>query len=118
MRSPEALEQERVIQWARWMSGKYPEMDLLFHIPNGGRRDQREAQHFKRLGVKAGVSDLFLPVPRGSYHGLWIEMKTPGGKVSQAQKEWLEAMQEQGYAGFVCYGADEACDVIEDYLKE
>ena len=117
MRSLEAIEQERVIQWARWMSGKYPELELLFHIPNGGRRDRREAAHLKRLGVKPGVSDLFLPVPRGGYHGLWIEMKAPEGTLSMAQKEWLEAMKDQGYVGFVCYGADEACDIIEKYIK-
>ena len=43
--------------------------DYLIHVPNGGRRDIREAAKFKRMGVKAGVPDLVLLYPSGGYHG-------------------------------------------------
>lgn len=64
-RSSEDTEQEIVMQWARINSGKWPELSLLHHIPNGGARNAREAAKLKRMGVLAGVSDLHLPVARG-----------------------------------------------------
>lgn len=116
----EAQEQEAVIRWAAMSTGMYPELALLFHIPNGGsRRDAREGAHFKKLGVKAGVPDLFLPVARGAYHGLFIEMKREkGGRVSEDQQGWLLALGNYGYATAVCHGYEEARETIENYLKE
>ena len=94
-----------------------PELGLLFHIPNGGFRHPATAARMKALGVKPGVPDLFLPVARGDYYGLWIEMKRrKGGRVSEAQSEWLDALRRQGYKTIVCCGADAAIAAIEDYL--
>jgi len=53
-------EQICLMEWAAAQSGKFPELSLIFHIPNGGKRNAREAARFKRMGVKAGVPDLFL----------------------------------------------------------
>ena len=92
---------------------------LCFHIANGGSRGKAEAARFKAEGVKAGVPDLFLPVARGPYHGLFIEMKRQkGGKVSDAQKAWISALIDQGYLAVVCYGWKDAAELIEDYLEE
>ena len=66
----EAEEQAALFRWALLSRGRIPELDLLFHIPNGGSRHPREAANLKRQGVKAGVPDLFLPIARGKYHGL------------------------------------------------
>ena len=114
----EAQEQEAVMRWAEMSTGRYPELALLFHIPNGGsRKDAREGAHFKKLGVKAGVPDLFLPVARGAYHGLFIEMKREkGGRVSDDQEAWLLALSSQGYATFVANGYEEARQMLEVYL--
>lgn len=71
----EATEQERVINWATFYAKDFPELALLHHIPNGGSRNQLEAANLKRQGVKAGVPDLCLPVPRNGKHGLYVEMK-------------------------------------------
>lgn len=71
----EAREQEALFRWADFAAGTMPELKLLYHIPNGGSRNKAEAANLKRQGVKAGVPDLFLPVPRGGYHGLYIELK-------------------------------------------
>ena len=116
MNHAEAREQEAVIQWAECQSGRYPELRLLFHIPNGGSRNKIEAANLKRQGVKAGVPDLFLPVARGVYHGLFIEMKAGKNRPTKRQKEWIDALQKQGYAAFVCWGADEAIAVLKSYL--
>lgn len=113
----EDTEQIHLFDWAAMQSGKYPELTLLFHIPNGGKRDAREAARFKRMGVKAGVPDLFLPVPRGKYHGLFIELKSPGGRLSDHQKEWLKLLSASGYAACVCFGFEEAVRDIVNYLE-
>ena len=118
MTATEGAEQATLFSWAEMRSIKYPELRLLFHIPNGGSRGKAEAARFKAEGVKAGVPDLFLPVARGPYHGLFIEMKRQsGGRTSEAQRKWLAALAAEGYFTTVCYGWKEAAELIEDYLK-
>ena len=82
-----------------------------------GYRTPAEAAHFKRLGVKAGVPDLLLPYPVGDHHGLWIELKSLSGKASQAQREWILWLREQGYCAYICRGAESAIRCIEMYLR-
>ena len=110
-------EQICLMQWAAAQSDKFPKLSLIFHIPNVGKRNACEAAQFKRMGVKAGVPDLFLPVPRGGCHGLFIELKAPRGKVSDHQRGWLESLKASGYAVSVCYGCDEARRDILRYLE-
>ena len=114
----EHQEQVALIQKCGWNKHKYPELRLLYAIPNGGNRNPITATNLKREGVKAGVPDLCLPVPRGGKHGLYLEMKrTKGGEVSKAQKEWQEELKKQGYECTVAKGADEAWLVIVEYLQ-
>ena len=112
----EATEQEALISWCRVFENRYPELKLIYHVPNGGSRNQLEAANLKRQGVKAGVPDLCLPVPRMGYHGLYIEMKFGRNKTTQEQEKWLDALGREGYRTAVCYGADEAQQEIKDYL--
>lgn len=111
-------EQISLFDWAALQSGKCPELKLLFHIPNGGKRNAREGARFKRMGVKPGVPDLFLPVPRGKYHGLFIELKSSNGKLTDYQRHWLQDLAASGYAACVCFGFDEAKNDILKYLDE
>ena len=113
----EANEQATLFQWAAFNEGKYPELALLYHIPNGGSRNKIEAYNLKRQGVKAGVPDLCLPVARGKYHGLYIELKHGKNKLSDNQKIWLKRLQNQGYCAECCYGWQAAANLIEEYLK-
>lgn len=113
----EAEEQTLLMRWAEVKSIIQPEVGLLFHIPNGGSRNAIEAKHLKQQGVKRGVPDLFLPVARSIYHGLFVEMKrVNGGKVSEEQKAWIARLMHQGYMVAVCKGCDEAIETIENYL--
>lgn len=115
----EAQEQTAIFQWAAMMEGRIPELRCLHHIPNGGSRNAIEARHLKEQGVKPGIPDIFLPVARGGYHGLYIEMKRrKGGRVSIEQKKMLLALRAQGYRVEVCRGWEEARDVICEYLRE
>lgn len=91
---------------------------VLIAIPNSGAgRGPVTGAILKREGVRAGACDLFLAVKRGNYGGLWIEMKKPDGKLSDAQNEFIAEMNHQGYAAYACYGYDEATKLITRYLK-
>lgn len=101
----------------------YPaEGPLLIHIPNGGsRKNAFEGWRLKEQGVRAGVSDLLLPVARGGYYGIWIEFKASppyDAKVTESQLEWLELMKAQGYAAHLCRGQAEAMQVLSSYLAQ
>lgn len=112
----EDIEQECLLRWTEFVSGTYPELKLLFHVPNGGSRNKLEAANLKRQGVKKGVPDLCLPVPRGKYHGLYIEMKAKKNKPTKDQEDWLDALDKQGYKTAVCWGWEAASRVITEYL--
>lgn len=114
----EEQEQQAVMEWASYMAGRYPELSLLHHVPNGGSRNRLEAAKLKRMGVKAGVPDLVLPVPRGGYAGAYIEMKVGRNTTTEKQREWGKRLKEQGYYVKVCYSAREVEEVLEKYLKE
>lgn len=109
----ESEEQTALFQWAAYV----PDLKWMFAIPNGGTRNPREARNLKRQGVKAGVSDIFLPLPRGKYHGLFIEMKVKGNKPTEKQLDFLKYAQEWGYMVKVAYGFREAQKTILDYLN-
>lgn len=114
----ESQEQICLFQWAMWSSQKFPELSLLYHVPNGGRRDKKEAVSLKRQGVKAGVPDLVLPVARDGHFGLYIELKVGKNKTTDIQKKWIKELIEQGYMVEVCYGWNEAKEVLENYLSK
>ena len=116
MRS-EDTEQINVVSWANWNMNRYPELRWLFHVPNGGSRNKQEAVKFKQMGVKAGVSDLCLPYPKGIYCGLFIEMKYGNNRQQDTQKEFLADMAAAGHFVATCYSAEEAIKVIEEYLN-
>lgn len=113
----ESIEQGIVISWCNIQSCKYKELELIHHCPNGGKRNRNEAASLKRQGVKAGVPDLFLPVSRNNFHGLYIEMKVGSNTCTENQKEWLRRLKEERYKTKVCYGAQEAIDTIKEYLN-
>ena len=113
----ESEEQQALFEWAALQRGKYPELSLLFHIPNGGHRSKAEAGRFKAEGVKSGVPDLCLPVARGGFYGLFIEMKRQkGSKTSEDQRQWLSSLEAQGYQVAICKGWQEAKIAIVGYL--
>ena len=117
MKQLESEHQTALFQWAKLMEGVYPELRHMFHVPNGGRRDRITAVRLKAEGVKPGVPDIMLPVPRGGYHGLWIELKVGGGKPSKEQREWQDYLNAAGYCALLCYGWQTAREEIELYLN-
>jgi hypothetical protein len=109
-------EQAALFEWAALRANQYPEVRLLYAIPNGGYRAKATAVRLKAEGVREGVPDTHLPVARGAYHGLYIEMKVKGGRVRSSQSNWIYELRRQGYMVAVCWSKEQAIDVIEDYL--
>lgn len=102
--------QAAVIQAAQWEALHTPQYNLLFHIPN-------ENSH-KTPGVKGGVPDLFLAVPKGKYGGLFIELKTGDGKPSQKQLDTIADLRAAGYACHIIWDSvDEVISRIAAYLN-
>ena len=118
----EAQEQRALFRWAALHTSKYPGLEMLFAIPNGGRRDARTAALLKAEGMRAGVPDICLPVARHGYGALWIELKCVGahgkraGVASRAQNDWGIALAAHGQLFALCHGWDKARGIIIDYL--
>jgi len=89
-----------------------------FAIPNGGKRDPKEAARLKKEGVLAGVPDVFVAAPRGIWHGLFVEMKRQtGGRLSESQKSIKAELEAQGYKVVVAKGAEEAYNSFISYME-
>ena len=112
----ESSDQIALFEWAAWHEQRLPELALLHHTPNGGWRHIATAVRLKAEGEKSGVPDLFLPCARLGYHGLFIEMKTRGGRISPAQQWWIDALRMQGYRVVVCWQWLDAAHELETYL--
>lgn len=109
--------QEAIFGWCRVHEREYPELKLLYHIPNEGYRTKAYAIALQRRGVKSGVPDLFLPVARGGFHGLYIELKVGKNKASENQKKWIDDLSKQGYLAVVRYGYKAAVEMLVKYLE-
>jgi hypothetical protein len=92
----EHAEQAALFRWAEFARSRLPELALLHAIPNGGHRHKATAARLKAEGVKRGVPDVCLPVPRGGAHGLYIELKTERGKPTPEQLGWIRALRGRG----------------------
>lgn len=112
---PEAAEQENVIKWARDNEKTYPFLWMLHSSLNGVRLSKMQAGKAKASGMLSGVPDLFLPVPRGCFFGLYIEMKSATGRIMPSQSRYLKTVSDFGYSAVVCYSANEAIKTIENY---
>ena len=99
------------------MEKRWPELEYLYHVPNGGSRNRIEAANLKEEGVKAGVPDLELPAARGNYTGLHIELKHGNNKVTADQDRFLKALRRMGRCAVVCYEAEPAIQVISEYMR-
>ena len=108
----ETQEQKQLIQWCR----TDPRFQFLFHIPNESVGGQGWLVRNRQMGVKAGVPDLFYPVPMGGYHGMFIEMKAEHGRTSRDQERWIQALTDLGYKCVIARGWKAAKRALEEYL--
>ena len=114
----EAQHQSAVFKWSRQpqIRQEYPELALMYHIPNEGKRSGRTANNLKQQGLKSGVPDICLPVARGGFSSLYIELKAEKGCVTPNQQWWIDTLRRFGCCVSLCYGWEEATSLIHKYL--
>ncbi len=96
----------------------HPSLARLFmHAANEGHRSMITGALLKRMGMQRGFPDIFIAVPRGTFHGLMIELKIEGKKATAEQLEMIGHLKAQSYYACVCVGADEAIEVIQKYMS-
>jgi len=88
-------------------------------VPNGGKRDRREAISLRSSGVQRGVPDLLIfdpPPALPGKVGTALEMKREGGRMSNVTKEqvvWLDRLEARGWVSLVGFGADDATHKLQ-----
>lgn len=109
---PETIAQIQVYEWVKQKT------DLPFlHIANEGKRSVSNGRILKRMGMRSGVSDIFIPRASRGYHGLWIELKTGGTKPTREQIQFLDDMIREGYEARLIYEAQSAIDFIAHFYS-
>ena len=111
-------DQVAVYQFCVAMAPIYPSLGMIYAIPNGFAGQHSARRYQLAEGMRPGFPDLGLPVARGGYHGLFIEMKRCGGQnPRKEQAEWLQALADEGYYTCCCKGREAAQRVLIQYVK-
>jgi len=113
----EHLEQSRFFAVLRRMEPAYPGLRGAFAIPNGFLDTKSKRIRAWQEGVVSGVPDVFIPWPHKGFHGLFLEFKKPGGRVTKAQEEYLALMASRGYKAEVVFGLRQALKVLKEYIE-
>lgn len=91
--------------------------NLIFHIENERQCSPPQGWARKRMGIRSGVFDYFLPYPTAQFKGLWVEMKIKPNQPTNEQISWQQSMLSLGFEAKIAWSVDEAIKIIEDYLK-
>lgn len=107
------------INLLNWFEYNRPDVfPFLFHFANERSSSPQHGRKLKRMGVQAGVADLFLAIPNKLFHGMWIELKSDNGKLSDAQQTFLAKMGMMDYSTYVTNSWESARDAILYYLSQ
>lgn len=112
----ESTEQMSFYRFCRFYEAQIPELRWMFHIPNGGKRSVQAGSRLFYEGVKRGVWDNFLPVPRNGRAGLWLEFKVGRNNLTPEQEAFGGFIEQQGYTRVVCRTWSEAAEATLTYL--
>lgn len=106
----EEVEQRILVQWLELKGLKFTAIPNSTYTKSWSQKAKNTA-----TGLRPGLPDLLIIV-NGSL--VFIEMKrTKGGVVSQAQKDWIAALNKvSNVQAFICKGAEAAIKVVESYL--
>lgn len=118
MRNEDAL-QESCVKWFRLQYKN----SLLSSFPAGfvfgGDKIKRmlTALRMKRMGYTNGIPDLFIMTSKGGYHGMFIELKTERGKLSEEQKEILSKLTVEGFYCVVIRSIGDFINQVNQYMN-
>lgn len=105
------------MQWCKLHEHRWPELALIYHIPNGGMRHKGAAGKLKAEGAKRGVPDYCLPVARWGFHALYVELKAEGGSLSPEQRWWRDQLPQQHNHWVIAVGWEDAAKKVRLYLE-
>lgn len=88
--------------WLRYFRNKTRRI-FYFHVPNGGKRNKREAELLKRMGVVAGVMDFWI---FSAVSILPVEIKADDTPFSEAQIKAREHLETLGYKVYTIRTSD------------
>lgn len=108
-----------LFEWARLplMLRKYPELALLSSSQNGAHMDKAEAVRAKRAGLLPGELDVKLPVARGGFIGLALDMKYGDNRPTKEQMQYGMALALEGHLVAFVWTWEAARDLIVKYLE-
>ncbi len=111
-------EQALQINVINWLAYQYPNItDDVYHFANERKCTIQQGRLLKRMGVKRGVADLFLGIPRHGKSGLWVEAKTVGHYPSPDQKEFLQRQVNNNFAAACCWEFENITTIFKKYLS-
>ena len=111
---PEQIEQIKLFDWIK----SIPKLRrFCFHIANERKTSPQEGLILQRMGVRSGVSDIFIGVSRGTYHGFFLELKAGNNLPTKNQLDFMEDMSSQNYYCTWCKGYEKARETIEWYME-
>lgn len=119
----EHSQQVALFSWAANNVGKYPVLEFLFAVPNGFYGSAEQKGKMKAEGLRSGVPDIMLLHPIAPYFGCIIELKiesvkkNKNGGCSDNQISWITQLLAAGYYVSVCYGWEEARNMLIAYLE-
>lgn len=98
--------------------------DFFCKNDNEGKRTPAQGWNLKLMGLRPGVSDIFIYYPHGAYHGLWLEVKRnmkypPSARATPtwiAQEKFQEIVKSVGFAAHFCYGWEDGKRIVDNYL--
>ncbi len=119
---PRQLEHIEAVGLMKWWSINHSRLGLpetaLFHVANGGARDEITGSRLKQEGVRPGVYDYMMPVAKYQYHGLFVELKAQNGRISNEQIDFGTFLVSQRYCGVVAVGWQNAAKEILKYMGQ
>lgn len=103
----------------------YPKLfQTVIKIHNEGQRSRSTNRILPRLGLRPGASDLFFAFPTKNYHGLWMEIKRDGWKLTVGQQEhvnrqiaFIDQQNQNGYLARMVVGVDEGIKLLDEYMR-
>lgn len=82
---------------------------MIFAVPNGGKRDAREAKALKNTGVVSGVSDLIVLMPSKT---IFVEIKKPNGIQSDTQKVFMQRVKALAFEYYIARSLEDFKNII------
>ncbi len=111
---PEQIEQCKLFDWIRSVKEL---KSYCFHIGNERQCSVQQGRLLKRMGIRAGASDVFVGLARGAWHGMFLELKSVGNTPTESQEQFMLDMASQGYYCLWCVGFEEAKRAILHYMQ-